>query len=598
MKRSNRIFIALATLTAMSASTVSQAMVAIANGNYFTGFTDLEHDAPTNAFQLKIQRTNNSRSQFDGLFGYGWGSDYEAFLLPSADGSVVIQESGGGDKTRFSPKDFSKAQLEAQLNLLADAYGKKFKMGASQLTAKRAQWLNDANQRDEDSRSVGIFPELPVGTKLYSTQRGDKQTVTVIKGGYVREYADGKQELFNVKVDVTDQGVAANAPKRVLKGVLKVSRLVDPVRKAQVFYEYDANGRLATVTDKKTQTIRVKYGENGKISEVADVQGNKATYEYCETTGAYNATKKCGKGDLVRSRDTSGAIYTYQYDALHNIIRVGYPRDGKPDQEFEEVAYWPASGAGQGGVKSVKNQNGALSEYTYWQDPKDKEGHYKTDVKTTYSSGKTSTSTYEYHEKRRADGSRYRYKLASTVDGDKTETIYNECCGQPLQITNSGGTTKFEYYAGTGLPREKDTPAENIQWAYHPKFHGKITKVTVSDKAAKSAKSSEFQYDDKNGQLIKARTSDGKGIFLTYDAQGRIAQMIDQDKRKIVFKYTSNSKPAEIMQEGIGSIQVTYDKGGNIKDVKSKGGRQIAISVAAAFQNLLEIIKPAGIQPI
>jgi hypothetical protein len=32
--------------------------------------------------------------------------------------------------------------------------------------------------------------------------------------------------------------------------------------------------------------------------------------------------------------------------------------------------------------------------------------------------------------------------------------------------------------------------------------------------------------------------------------------------------------------------------------VKSKGGRQIAVSVAAAFQNLLEIIKPAGIQPI
>jgi hypothetical protein len=121
MKRYTPFVFGLTTLALLGFSAPSQAMVAIANGNYFIGFTDLEHDAPTNAFQLKIQRTNNSRSQFDGLFGYGWGSDYEAFLLPSADGSVVIQESGGGDKTRFSPKDFSKAELEKLVNRLGDA---------------------------------------------------------------------------------------------------------------------------------------------------------------------------------------------------------------------------------------------------------------------------------------------------------------------------------------------------------------------------------------------------------------------------------------------------------------------------------------------
>jgi YD repeat-containing protein len=183
------------------------------------------------------------------------------------------------------------------------------------------------------------------------------------------------------------------------------------------------------------------------------------------------------------------------------------------------------------------------------------------------------------------------------MDGEKTETIYNECCGQPLQVVSGGATTKFEYYPGSGLPKEKDSPSENIQWQYHPTFHGKITKVIINDKQSKTVKSSEFQYESKAGQLVKARTSDGKGIVLLYDGQGRISQMIDQDKRKITFKYSTNSKPAEIVQDGVGSIEVSYDKGGNIKDVKSKGGRQIAVSVAAAFQNLLEIIKPAGIQP-
>jgi YD repeat-containing protein len=585
-------------LCAVFVPTLAHAMVAIGNGNYFVGFTDLEHDAPANGFQLKVQRTFNSRSQYEGKFGYGWGSDYEAYALPSADGGVVIQESGGGDKTRFTPKDFSKAAMLDYVNKLLDAYQKKEKTATSKINSMRENLLNNADARDEVSRELGLYPELPVGTKLFTTQRGDKQELTVIKGGFVRQYADGKQELFNVKTDVTDSGVDPTK-RRVLKGVLKVSRLVDPVKKSQVFYEYNPQGELVTITDKASQTVRVKYNAAGKIVEVADARGAKATYQYCDAGGtAFNSAKHCSGGDLVRSVDTSGGSYSYQYDNVHNLVKIGYPRDGKADQEFEEITYWPFNSDGRGGVKSVKNPNGVLVEYKYWQDPKDKDGHYKTDVKTTYASGKSSETSYEYTEKKRADGSRYRYKLLSQVDGEKTETIYNECCGQPVQITAGSGVTKFEYFGGTGLPKEKDSPAENVRWEYHPKFHGKITKVVVSDKQLKTNKTSEFTYDDKNGQLTKAKTSDGKGIVLIYDTQGRIASMVDQDKRKITFKYSNNSKPSEIVQDGVGSIAVSYDKGGNIKDVKSQGGRQIAISVAAAFQNLLEIIKPAGIQPI
>lgn len=576
----------------------AHALVAVGNGNYFTGFTDLEHDAPMNTFQLKVQRTYNSRSQFDGLFGFGWGSDFEGFLLPSGDGSVVIQESGGGEKTRFSPKEFSKADLTKQVDRLVAAYMEKEKGTGIKASELRESLMNSANERDEKGRDLGVFPELPEGTKLYSTQRGDKQTVSVTKGGYVREFADGKRELFNVKVSVVDQGVDP-AKRRVLKGVYKLGRVADPIRKAQVFYEYDKNGRLETVTDKGTQMLRLKYSEDGKITEITDKKGAKSRYWYCESGGvAFNSAKKCSKGDLVKSQDTAGGIYSYQYDSLHNLVRIGNPKGGKPDQEFEEVTYWGATSEGQGGVKSVKQTTGVLVEYKYWQSPKDKDGHYKTEVKTTYTTGKSSNTSYEYFEKKRADGSSYRYKLVSVVDDEKTETIYNECCGQPVQITAAGGTTKFEYYPGNGLPKEKDSPAENIHWEYHPKFHGKITKVVVGDKQAKTARSSEFTYEEKNGQLVKARTSDGKGIALIYDGAGRIASMVDQDKRKITFTYSNNAKPTEIVQEGVGSIQVTYDKGGSIKDVKSKGGRQIAISVAAAFQNLLEIIKPAGIQPI
>lgn len=583
---------ALVSLVVFTAPTVDlHAGVAIGNGDFYIGFTDMEHEAPLNTFQLKLQRTYNSKSQYDGIFGYGWASDLETFLIPSSDGSIVIQENGGGDKTRFSPKEFSREDLEKQVDKLMQAYVAKEKLGISAQKEKRAKLLSDANERDELSRNLGLVLDLPVGTKLYSTQRGSKQVVAVFKGGYVREYSDGKQEIYSAKVDVVDQSVDATK-KRVLKGVLRITRLIDPLHKAQVFYEYDKQGRLSSLSDKKTQTIRFRYKDNGKVAEATDSSGNKAVYEYCESP-SYNAAKGCGMGDLVKSKDTSGAVYSYQYDSIHNITKVGYP-----DHKFDEMTYWPVNSEHQGGVRSVKSKEGTLTEYKYWQNPKDKEGNYKVELKTTEADGKKSETNYEYFEKKRADGSNYRYKLITVLDGEKTETIYNECCGQPLQITSSEGITKFEYYPGTGLPKEKNTSTEIVQWEYHPKLLGKITKISISDKVTKEVKRTEFRYDESNGQLVKAQTSSGKGIALYYDNQGRIAQMLDQEKRKILFKYTNLTKPAEIVQDGVGSIQVTYDKAGNIKDVQSKGGRQIAASVAAAFQNLLEIIKPAGIQPI
>ena len=157
----------------------ASAHVAVGNGNYFVSFTDLEHDTPPNAFQLKVQRTYNSRSQFDGLFGYGWGSDYEAFLIPSADGSVVIQESGSGDRTRFSPKEFSKADLQKQVDRLVEEYAKK--NPGTRTADLKEKLLSNATERDEMSRTLGIFPELPAGTKLFSTQRGDRQVLSVHK---------------------------------------------------------------------------------------------------------------------------------------------------------------------------------------------------------------------------------------------------------------------------------------------------------------------------------------------------------------------------------------------------------------------------------
>jgi len=105
---------------------------------------------------------------------------------------------------------------------------------------------------------------------------------------------------------------------------------------------------------------------------------------------------------------------------------------------------------------------------------------------------------------------------------------------------------------------------------------------------------STFQYDPR-GNLSVAKNSAGGGVKLFYDNLGRIKTMVDQQKRQIQFKYNENSKPVEIIDPSMGSITVQYTNSGEVKKVDSSGGRKIALSVTSAFQNLLEIIRPAGV---
>ena len=61
------------------------------------------------------------------------------------------------------------------------------------------------------------------------------------------------------------------------------------------------------------------------------------------------------------------------------------------------------------------------------------------------------------------------------------------------------------------------------------------------------------------------------------------------------FEYNALDKPEVIKMDKVGQIHVTYDNYGDIKRVESKAGHKMAMQVTQAFQNLLAIVKPAGV---
>ncbi len=204
-----------------------------------------------------------------------------------------------------------------------------------------------------------------------------------------------------------------------------------------------------------------------------------------------------------------------------------------------------------------------------------------------------SVSKYQYVTKFKPTGEEWTYKMITDIDGDRTETTYNECCGLPIIIKRTDDETTFAYDV-KGHVTKKVTPYEVTDLNYEAKS-GKVSRVSKYSKAnPKDVTWSEFKYDDK-ANLTYARNSDNKGVYLFYDSSGRITSMVDQSKRRINFKYNEQSKPTEITDPALGALTVQYNNAGEIAKVDSTAGRKVAFQVTTAFQNLLEIVRPAGV---
>lgn len=534
-----------------------QANVSLKNGNFFIGYVDIIYPG---GFEPKVERVYNSKTPYKGMFGWGWGTEYEVYLTVSADGSVVVNEFGGGAQNRFNPVKFNKNELKKAVDAIASVARKTGAVGSSsQLSKYKARLLKDATFRNDEwekYRAQGkIKPRvLANGTQLQSN-RFSYQYITKVKSGYVRTFDNGRIEQFD------DDG-------HLVKIQDKNNNFIK--------FSYSKDGRLNKMADNFNRKMFFTFDTQGLLVKIDGVNNKKATFSYNKI------------GELIESKDVDGNIYKYSYssDKRHNLTSIVYA-----DKTSMQVAYHPI-GLNEN-VREVIDRDGTKTTYDYEYN-KGSKGQFKISVQV-YSKGgkKISSSVYDYHLKYKSNGEEWTYKLVTLLDGQKTETIYNECCGLPLMIKRNGKETNFEYDR-KGHVVKKSTPNEITKLSYHPKL-GKVTKVVRYSKTNKKKVNwSQFKYDN-NGNLLFAKNSQKQGVRLFYDDYGRIKSMVDQNRRRIDFEYNENSKPIKITDPTLGSITVSYRNSGEIKKVESSAGRKIALQVTSAFQNLLDIIRPAGV---
>jgi hypothetical protein len=103
----------------MALAGTAEANVSLKNGNFFIGYTDIVFSG---GVEPRVERVYNSKSPFNwGMFGWGWGSEYEVYLNIQPDQSVIAHEYGGGAQNRFVPKGFSPKDLEKGVDQIVQA---------------------------------------------------------------------------------------------------------------------------------------------------------------------------------------------------------------------------------------------------------------------------------------------------------------------------------------------------------------------------------------------------------------------------------------------------------------------------------------------
>lgn len=548
----------------------SMAIVDMKSANYSESWTDLI--VPGVGYDLRINRTYNSRSLFSGVFGYGWCSDYETKIEVTPESFLRLTECGGGMEITYTQRNATPVKVDGTIKAIIEEVKKKrpdFK--ADYLSNLEKELRNNDFMREEFGRRMNLKGKIEDGVQYFANGR-EAESITLKNGQYKRQLSDGTYQLFDA-----------------------------------------ATGHLTHMYDKNQNYLKIVWEKN-ILQSVSDNGGRKLSFKYnlqtkkiAEIVGpnGLSARYKMTGEDLAEVTDAKGQHFKFAYDDVHNLKRIDYP-----DKTYKALTY----NKDKDWVTSFRNRKGCMENYDYQMSKDDPKNHFWSNVVKKCGAKITNQSKYEFFHRPRPDGAGiYLYRVRTENNNNVTDIVYHETFGKPISIVRDGQKTDYTYYEN-GFVKTKREPGRMMAFEYKNTCN-KVSQVTLNfyedavDPGTKSDRKpsqqqrterlvrsvkTHFAYEAGKCNLLTADNSDGQKVKLQYDKQGRISQIEDQSKKLVKIRYeTKFGKPAIVTRPGLGTINVTYKSDGEIQKVESKEGPNVAVQVASIFNNLLDIISPA-----
>lgn len=534
----------------------AKAGVNIKNGNFYISYTD--HDLTAfNGFD--ITRTYNSHATGKGLFGYGWGSEFETRLYIIGDGNLLVIEYGAGTWNTFSMAEQNEALLTQCINQLVKAAVKNedIQNNPVEVNRFRRNMRNSLSDRLKkwvrySQKDLVQSPTLPEGTRWQSMDLGYNELVKT-KTGFKRTKDDGSFDLFNTKGNLVGHYTA--------EGKLVYS------------INYNEKGQITQLKDKGNNLFFFTFTKEGFVQSVRSRQGT-SLYWY--------------KGNaLIKTKDIANNVYRHEYDSAYNMIAIYYTDRSPMFIEYENTTLF---------CKKITEPNGRVTEYVYnsFYDEKGNvdNNHYATWVFSTEKLGsKTDSSYFEYEIKDKADGSSYQYRYVYRKNNDLFEEINNESCELP-DTTRRNNKTIIYRYNNNCITVAKETDSLIVK-AEIDTLWNKASKIIYFNKLTQTNSTKLFSYNQA-GNPVQIN-EDGKITSISYTSAQKIASIKNKEK-ELIYSYNSFHQLQSVTLTGTGELLFVYNKTGELLRTESKKGKEVAAAIETCYQEMEKYIQETSIQ--
>ena len=303
---------------------------------------------------------------------------------------------------------------------------------------------------------------------------------------------------------------------------------------------YDKAGRLwKVIADGKTTTY--SYYDNGSVSTVEYSDYSKEVYTYYKDNLLKELRNK-------RADGTDMDVYTYYYDAAHNISSkkevINGSNKGETSYKYDVLNR----------LEKVTEPNGTTTTYTY-----DAAGNRKTE--TIVESGTTTYNDYEYNSQNRL------VKITTKVNNVLTQVIDYAYDNNGNQLT----TTKTPYSNGVaGVPEV----LENIYDEFNQLIKTTSAGVTVENtyngdglRVSKKVGSTVIRYlYEYDKVVLEIESQTGQQDKISRNVYGTNLLMRTVDGQSYYYMYNGHADVTALINVATGNVDATYyyDAFGNI----------------------------------
>lgn len=576
--------------------------VNVRNGNLFLTFEDFNIRGAGPG--LRLTRVYNSRSLFNGPFGFGWSANYLSSLvdrggtieLTDSDGSVdlfklqsvrkgeevfvsylrgcryLLRKPGGAYLLQTAEGRGFTYDPNGLLASISDRFGNrlKFSYRGSDLFA-----LEDGVGRklkfsyDAAHRVVAVTDPIDRSVHYAYSAAGDLIAVTDPMGKVTRFEYDPYHNLTGIIYPDTGRTAISYDEKRDW-----VLSLEGPGKKTSRFEYLDDPGRgysRTVVTDQSGGRTIYEYHNRGLQETITDALGQRTQREFLPACGT-----------LVSETDARGAAARYEYDSNCRLVaavdrmgaktRYAYDETGRLTEEVDPLG---------GTTHYAYDDNGNMTELTL---PAGRRLRYEYDGKGRLKAATDAAGNrtrFEYDPSGNLTGrinplghaTRYAYdpvgRLVGVEDplGGKVKIGYNALDKVATVVLPEGGTLS---YGHDDMGRiSKATIPGGLSLELERDVAGRVTGAGSSFGAF-----SRYQYDLATRTEIET-DEEGRRTEYRHDAKDRLTAVVDSLGNRTTYAYDANDNLVRIVDANGRAYERGYDAQNRITELKDPLGRVI-----------------------